>query len=209
MKRNVVWSWRKAFVNDKRLREAVKSRHGTPQIALHLLHILEYHTSDAHEGCWPSQDKLCEETDLSRACVSRHLNILADAGYVEIIKTRIRKDGWANNKYKPAWPENPYVHEEDIGAPICPPDGHTSVHEEDTVRPRQRHTYVHDKDISYPLELSNELSKIDSGMDRRPSVEADLCDESELEESYKAYTAPRSVTAGITGTWHVPGFYRD
>lgn len=55
-----------------------------------------------HEGyCWPSQETICNMTDLSRTTVVKAIKELTDLGYLKHVRKQRRKSGrFPGNTYK-------------------------------------------------------------------------------------------------------------
>lgn len=84
---------------------------------------LSCHMNDAGESCYPSVERLVQETGLTKRSVITHLQIAKDRGWIGSRKHGFAGQAWARNEYFISWPKG--------GASLSPPGkgGESNAHE--------------------------------------------------------------------------------
>lgn len=77
-----------------------------PATTKHVLLTLACHMNDAGESCYPSIERLCNETSLSNRAVITHLQNAKELGWITVEKHGFAGQRWAAHEYFPAWPHH-------------------------------------------------------------------------------------------------------
>lgn len=89
-----VWSWRQAILKSK-LEATTKL----------VLLCLSTYMNDHGEGCYPSQERVAEDTSLTKRAVIVHIKKAIDAGWLKKDKRGLRGYRWDANEYRAAMPK--------------------------------------------------------------------------------------------------------
>lgn len=94
MPKSPFFSWREAILYSE-----------LPATTRHVLLTLSCHMNELGESCFPSIDRLCLETNLSRPSVIKHLGIAKDMGWIRVSLHGYGGQNWRSHEYSIGWPE--------------------------------------------------------------------------------------------------------
>lgn len=164
---------------------AIQQRGLMPATKLVLWHLCDRHNPDF--GCFPSQDQLAADVEISRASLNTHLRKLTEAG---LIRRQRRADPGSNQRKSTR-----YIlgFEDDFRAEPCPESGHGNG-PEPCPNPRQSH--VQNLDTNLVREPVTTTAR-DAGASGDPEAAClEACGPGLSEAARAAITATGAVIAG-------------
>jgi len=89
-----VWSWRQAI-----------TRSGLPSVTRHVLLNLSLYMNEHGEGCFPSMQRMADDTGMSRRSIVNHIGRACEARWIRIEQHGLRGQRWRRNEYVPMFPK--------------------------------------------------------------------------------------------------------
>ncbi|MDA0780655.1 MAG: helix-turn-helix domain-containing protein [Rickettsiales bacterium] len=91
-----IWSWRDAVIQSSELKSYSK----------HILLTLSVYMNDKGQGCYPSIERLIEDTGLARSTLIKYLKEAETLGFIQKKIHGFSGQGWKQNEYIAIYPEN-------------------------------------------------------------------------------------------------------